>query len=145
MKTIILLALSLLATFTTVSAQVTDDIIGIWKDGYESRHIQLFKRGDQYFGKIVWLKETNDHSGKPKLDVDNPDETQRNQPLLGLEILRDFNHRRKGTYVGGKIYDIKSGNTYNGMIKMLGRNKLNIRAYLGLSILGKTETWTRVQ
>jgi uncharacterized protein (DUF2147 family) len=145
MKKIILLAFSLLTISTTVSAQAADDIIGIWQDGYESRKIQIFKRGDQYFGKLVWLKEPNEENGKPKLDVNNPDETLRARPILGLEILGDFNYRRRGTYVRGRIYDVKSGNTYNGTMNMLDKNRLNIRAYLGLSILGKTETWTRIQ
>ena len=145
MKKWIFFASLLISISFLVSAQSPDDIVGVWKTGYENRKIQIFKRGDLYFGKLISIEEADDESKKPMLDVNNPDKKQQTQPIVGLEILKNFSYAGKGSYSKGKIYDIKSGNTYNGMIKIYNRNKLNIRSYLGLSIIGKTETWTKAE
>ncbi|MEJ6982343.1 DUF2147 domain-containing protein [Pedobacter sp. P351] len=145
MKKAILTVFSLCIISTLAFAQSGDDILGKWKSGHGNGQIQIFKRGDNYFGKLIWLKEPNDPSGKPKLDIHNPSKELQTQPVLGLEVLKDFTYKGNGSYSNGKIYDPKSGNTYNCMMSIHDRDKLNIRAYFGLSILGKTETWNRVQ
>ena len=42
------------------------------------------------YGKITWLKKPNDARGKPFTDTENPDKSKRNQPLIGLIILKNF-------------------------------------------------------
>jgi uncharacterized protein (DUF2147 family) len=43
----------------------------------------------------------------------------------------------------GTIYDPKNGKTYSCIIKSKGPNILDIRGYIGISIIGRTTTWTR--
>jgi uncharacterized protein (DUF2147 family) len=60
-----------------------------------------------------------------------------------MEILSGFTYE-DGRWTGGEIYDPKSGKTYSCNMK-LKANKLEIRGYVGLSLFGRTTTWTRYQ
>ncbi|WP_410220855.1 DUF2147 domain-containing protein [Pedobacter sp.] len=127
-----------------VSAQSKDDILGKWINPSGEGQIEIYKRGDKYFGKLVWLKEPNDETGKPKKDVKNPKENLRGQSVLGLEILKDFSYENN-KWTGGEIYDPKSGKTYSCNMTLKDHNTLNIRGYIGVSLLGRTESWKRVK
>ena len=145
MKIYILSVIILLLSVQSSNAQNHETIIGKWQSVHGTGQIQIIKRGDQYFGKLVYLSEPNDNTGKPKVDSKNPDEKFQHRALLGIEMLKDFKLKDSNTFIGGKIYDPKSGNTYNGQMNLIDHDKLNIRAFFGISILGKTETWTRVK
>jgi uncharacterized protein (DUF2147 family) len=144
MKKMILFVSFLIIAITT-NAQEADDILGKWQSGHGNGRIQIFKRDNLYYGKIIWLNEPNDESGRPKRDVNNPNESLKARPIIGLEVLKDFVFKGNGAWSNGKVYDPKSGNTYNCLMNMPDQNKLNIRAFFGISLLGRTETWTRVQ
>lgn len=126
-------------------AQAPNDILGKWQSAHGSGQIQIYKRGNLFYGKIAWLKSPNDKSGKPKRDIKNPSEALQSRPIVGIDVLKAFTYKGDGIWTNGKIYDPKSGNTYNCQMTLKEKNKLNIRAYFGLSLLGKTETWTRVE
>ncbi|MXV52566.1 DUF2147 domain-containing protein [Pedobacter sp. HMF7647] len=136
---------SIICVLLTISAfsQGKDAIVGKWLSQHGNGQIQIFKKGDKYFGKLIWLKEPNDDKGNPKHDVYNPDTKLRSRPVLGLEILKDFAFE-DGTYEDGTVYDPKSGKTYSCKMTIKD-NKLNIRGYIGISLLGRTEIWSRVQ
>ncbi len=123
-------------------AQNADAIVGKWMNKDKEAHIQISKKGSQYFGKLVWLKNPKDEGGKAKTDVNNPKTELRNRPLQGLEILKNFVYN-DGVWEDGTIYDPKSGKTYSCKLT-LKDNKLNVRGYIGVSLLGRTDVWTRV-
>lgn len=125
-------------------AQNKDAIIGKWINSTGEAHVDITKRGDKYFGKIVWLKAPKDEKGVVKTDVKNPDENLRAKPILGLEILKNFIFE-DGKWTDGKIYDPKSGKTYSCNMTMKGNDILNMRGYIGVSLLGRSETWKRVK
>jgi uncharacterized protein (DUF2147 family) len=143
MKTVLLLFM--LFTSSLAIAQNPDEVIGKWQSAHGNGRIQIYKKGDLYFGKIIWMNEPNDESGKPKVDINNPNKALQSQPILGLEVLRDFIYKGDGLWMNGKMYDPKSGNTYNCQMSINEKDKLNIRAFFGLSILGRTEKWSRIQ
>lgn len=133
-----------LIIFTQLAfAQNANDLLGKWQSAHGSGQIQIYKKGNLYYGKIVWLREPNDDTGKPKRDIKNPSQNLRSRPIVGLDVLHGFSYKNNGIWSEGKIYDPKSGNTYNCQMTLEEKNKLNIRAYFGISLLGKTETWTR--
>ncbi len=143
----VLLSLSgVLIFFPFVFAQKNaDDILGKWMNEDKDAHIEITKRDHKYFGKVVWLKfPIDDETGKPKLDEKNPDETLRSRPALGLEILTNFIFD-DGRWEDGKIYDPKKGNTYSCYMKFVEAEKIKIRGFIGLSLLGRTTYWTRVK
>ncbi|MBW7936081.1 MAG: DUF2147 domain-containing protein, partial [Flavobacteriales bacterium] len=66
-------------------------ILGEWIPKEGKSHVKIEKIGNKYFGKVIWLKEPLDkETGKPPLDKKNPDESMRNQPIMGLRIMKDF-------------------------------------------------------
>jgi uncharacterized protein (DUF2147 family) len=129
---------------TQVFAQKKDDIIGKWINPSGEGQIEIYKRGDKYFGKLVWLKEPSDERGKPKTDLKNPNENQRSKPILGLEILKNFVFD-DGKWEDGTIYDPKSGKTYSCKLSLKNNNLLSIRGYIGVSLIGRTEVFKRVK
>ncbi len=123
--------------------QQPDAIVGTWVNASGKGHIQIYKQGDKYYGKLVWLKEPNDAQGNPKLDVKNPNASLRTKHLLGSIILRDFVYDDK-EWNSGRIYDPQNGKEYKCFLRLKDSKTLNVRGYVGVSLLGRTETWTRV-
>lgn len=120
-----------------------DAIVGVWLNSTGKGQIQIYKQGNKYYGKLIWLKEPNDEKGKPRLDANNPNDELKTKPLLGLIILRDFKHD-DDEWKGGRIYDPQNGKDYKCFMKLKDNKTLNVRGYIGISLLGRTEVWTRV-
>ena len=128
-----------------VFSQNRDAVLGKWLNVSGEGQIMIYKKGNEYFGKLVWLKSPNDEKGNPKLDIKNPEISLITRPVLGLEILKNFSYDGEGIWVDGSIYDPKTGKTYSCKMSMESSEKLDIRGFVGFSILGKTETWTKVK
>ncbi len=128
----------------TLQAQTkADDIAGIWlTNGDEPAKIQIYKSGDKFYGKIIWLKNPNDN-GVPKTDQNNPDKTKRTNPIVGLAMLSGFKFNNDDAWKGGVIYDPQNGKTYSCNISLKDKNTIKVRGYIGISLLGRTEVWTR--
>lgn len=124
-------------------AQQTDAILGVWKNGEGTGLVQVYKKGDKYFGKLVWLKVPNDTEGKPRTDINNPEENLKTRQLKGLENLRDFTFKGENRWEGGRIYDPKTGSDYSCEMKLIDENTLEVRGYIGVSIFGRTDVWKR--
>jgi uncharacterized protein (DUF2147 family) len=134
----------LLFISSAVLANNPDAIIGLWKTGGGSGVVQIYKQGNTYNGKLVWIKEPNDPAtGKPKTDVKNKDPKLSSRPIIGLVNLRDFKFIDTNSWKEGKIYDPKTGNDYSCKITMIDENTIEVRGYMGISIIGKTDTWKR--
>jgi uncharacterized protein (DUF2147 family) len=140
---LVLILISWTITGFTNTNDNPDAVLGVWLNSSGKGQIQVYKQGNKYYGKLIWLKEPNDEQGKPKLDVNNPDKNAKNKPLLGLVILRDFVHD-DGEWTGGRIYDPQNGKDYKCYMKLKDPKTLNVRGYIGISMLGRTEVWTRV-
>ncbi|MGD1840507.1 MAG: DUF2147 domain-containing protein [Thermonemataceae bacterium] len=129
---------------TLAVGQKADDIVGAWKTGEGTAIVAIKKsKSGKYFGRIVWLKEPNDENGKPKVDGKNPNESKRDRRLLGMVNLVGFEYVGDGKWEKGTIYDPKNGETYNCEIALEGENTLNVRGYIGVSLFGRTDVWTR--
>lgn len=134
------------------AAQGHDAIVGKWLNAKKTAHIEIFPQDGKYRGKIVWLQEPNypandakGMAGQPKVDRENPDAARRKQPILDLVILRDFVHARDNTWEQGRIYDPENGKDYKCKMKLVSPDTLDVRGFIGFSMLGRTETWTRVK
>jgi uncharacterized protein (DUF2147 family) len=147
MKQLILMTLvALFMGATSAMAQdAGDKLIGIWEPSNGKARVKIEKIGNKYYGKIVWLKEPNDpQTGKAKLDKNNPDESMRTVPLKGYRMLKDFTYAN-GEWSNGTIYDPESGSTYSCVIKAKDDNTLDIRGFVGVKALGRTDVWKRLQ
>jgi len=140
MTVIMLLCVASLSVF----AQKGDDILGKWLNPSGEDQIWIYKVSGKYFGKLGWIKVPNE-DGHPKMDKNNPDPALRTRPDLNLELLKDFTFDGK-SWEDGTIYDPKSGKTYSCKMTMTDNNNtLKIRGYIGISLFGRTEVWTRVK
>lgn len=152
MKTsFILLQLLLVAlVFPCFAANDANAIIGVWYNQAKDAKIDISKCGDTYCGKIVWLKEPNYPQGSkdgtpgtPKLDHKNPNPDLRKTPVMGMEIVREFKYAGDNLWNNGKVYDPKSGKTYNAKMTLVSPTQLDLRGFVGISLFGRTEKWTK--
>jgi uncharacterized protein (DUF2147 family) len=149
----VLLGLSFLLFLPAgLHAQKADAIVGKWLNGKQTAHVEIVKADGKYSGKIVWLKEpvypANDKkgmAGKEKVDRENPDPARRNRPTLGLLVLRGFVFASEGHWDSGLIYDPENGKDYKCKMTLKSADVLDVRGYIGISLIGRTETWTRVK
>ncbi|MGM9510043.1 DUF2147 domain-containing protein [Larkinella sp. GY13] len=122
-----------------------DAVVGTWLNGTKQGQIQIYKKGNQYYGKLVWLREPNNPStGKPKTDLKNSQATLRSRPLMGLDVMQGFVHDGGKVWEDGHIYNPEDGKEYSCKMTLKNPNTLDVRGYVGISLLGKTQTWTRV-
>ncbi|WP_431610914.1 DUF2147 domain-containing protein [Chryseobacterium sp. 'Rf worker isolate 10'] len=99
--------------------------------------VEIFKKTDgKYYGKISQLlaKANNPNCVACKDD-------RKGKPIIGLEIIRGLS-KDGDEFTGGTITDPESGKSYKCTITRSG-DKLNVRGYLGLSLLGRTQVWEK--
>jgi uncharacterized protein (DUF2147 family) len=129
-------------------ADEPDAIIGQWLADDGSARFEIFKADGKYHGKIVWLKDpaygpADKEPGKPVHDRHNPDASKRNQPLVGLVMLKDFEYTGGNKWEEGTIYNPDSGKTYNANLSLKDPTRLKVHGYIGISLIGGSTIWTR--
>jgi len=138
MKKILFLLITVITLpFTTFADNNADIIVGEWNTENHEGKVIIYKQGDMYFGKISGGKTPG------RKDTNNPDPNARNKELIGTVILKNFKFNGK-SWEKGTIYDPNSGKTYDCILKTKDNNKtLDIRGFIGISMFGRTSTWTR--
>lgn len=145
-KKIFLASLSLLFC---VSAFANDDIVGTWqqiddKSGAAKAIIVISKEADNTFsGKIV--KVTPRPGYTPREKCHNCPAPYTNQPILGMTLLKGLKHK-EGTrnYENGRVIDPLAGKLYDARVRLNNTGKrLTLRASIGVSALGRNQTWIR--
>lgn len=121
-----------------ISLSAFAQIEGQWLTSDKKGVIEIYQKDNRFFGKIVGGEKRGDGT-----DQKNPDEKLRTREVLGLTIMTNL--KKEGDeFVDGKIYDPDSGNTYSCKLKLESPHSLTLRGYLGISLFGRSETWTRV-
>ena len=90
-------------------------------------------------GTIVWLWAAIEADGTPVLDARNPDDTLRQQPLIGRQILIDMHW--DGDTAKGRIYNPEDGRTYRATIKAIDADTLHVEGCV--MFLCQTQVWRR--
>lgn len=143
MKKLMTLVASALLTVSAY-AQTTPTLEGTWLTQSGEAKIKITKTGEIYNGAIVWLKTPLNEEGKAKVDHKNPDVKLRSRPVMGLNLISGFKKAGEKKYDNGKIYDPKEGKLYSCTINMRDDKAIDVRGYVGISLLGKTQVWYRV-
>ena len=131
------------------SFSFAEDITGLWqtiddKTGAPKGQVEIRKENDTYVGKIVKITPRLGYTPK-EICVDCP-APYTNKPILGLDSLTGLKHSSGNNYTGGRILDPNTGKVYNMKAKLSSNGKrLTLRGYVGVSALGRTQTWIRVE
>ena len=140
MKSILTL-LSILFISGFIMAQ---SAIGSWKtiddeDGTAKSHVSIYKENGKLYGKIIKLIDP-ESTICTKCKGDKKD-----QPIEGMVIMWDLQEDGANEWNGGKIMDPKNGKEYKCKIELEDQNTLNVRGFIGFSLLGRTQTWYRLE
>jgi uncharacterized protein (DUF2147 family) len=119
-------------------------ITGLWLTASKRGRVQIVQQGNVFTGRLVWMKD----EGKPIntiLDDKNEKPELRSRTLLNLPLLDGFQFNGRDEWNGGKIYNPEDGKTYSCKLTLKDPNTLNVRGFVGISLFGKTEIWTRAK
>ena len=142
-KASILFGSGLLASSIGFAAENTGPE-GRWLTQGKSGVVEVYGCGDATLcGRLVWYRIGPNEKDPLVVDRHNPDPALRNRSLCGLVIMWGMRPDGPDTWTDGSLYDPESGNTYSGKLSMHGDSTLSLRGYLGISLLGRTEHWTR--
>ena len=141
-KILLILLLSALSVTLSAKEVTEDDVLGFWLSQERTAMIQIKKEKGKIVGDMVWLKRIHTGEVKDIFDVENPKKSKRSRSLMGLRMLKGFKFKGK-KWSGGEIYDPKSGKTYDSTMKLKDANTLKLRGFIGISLIGKTRTWSR--
>lgn len=141
----IALSILFMVSVMSVSAQ-SDKVLGIWFNGEKDAKVEIFKNGTKFYGRVVWMEKPLNDQGKEAMDDKNPDPTKRTVKLMNMVFMKNFSFdSESGQWTGGEIYDPKNGKTYSCKMKLSSENHLEVRGYIGISMLGRTEHWERTK
>lgn len=117
------------------------DAYGLWLTENKRSVIKVEPCGTKLCGHIQWIIE-----GGMQHDTKNPQENLKGQPMCGLQIMQGFvqNKNNANEWQDGKIYKADEGDIYNATIKMTSADEMVVRGYVGIPLLGKSQTWKRV-
>jgi uncharacterized protein (DUF2147 family) len=69
----------------------------------------------------------------------------KDKPVIGMTILWGLKDTG-GVWKGGKILDPDNGKTYGCKMELAEKGKeLNVRGFIGISLIGRTQTWYRLE
>ncbi|NCI77751.1 MULTISPECIES: DUF2147 domain-containing protein [Acinetobacter] len=132
------------------TAALAQDISGTWqqiddKTGSPKAVIEIRKESNNTFtGKIVKITPRPGYT--PRERCNNCPAPYTNQPILGMEILKGLKQvEGTSSYEKGRVIDPLSGKFYDAKMKLNASGKrLSLRAYMGVSALGRNQTWLRI-
>lgn len=143
----ILFASMLLAAAGTAFAQANP--VGVWKTiddktKAEKALVRITESGGVLSGKIEKLLAPD---AKHDAVCDKCDDDRKGKPIVGLEIVRDVKKAEgENTWEGGTILDSTEGKIYKVRMQPIeGGKKLEVRGYIGMPLLGRTQTWIRAE
>tara|TARA_R110002096_G_scaffold74101_1_gene175601 strand:+ start:149997 stop:150437 length:441 start_codon:yes stop_codon:yes gene_type:complete len=144
MKSVIFVIAAIFGIQSMAKAQ-NDKILGIWYNEKKDAKIKVYKKGDAYYGKIIWLKNNkNDDGTSPKVDSKNPDSKLRKRTIVGTNIMIALKwDESEKEYNEGEIYDPRGGSTYSLFAVLKDDKTLFLKGYIGFSIFGRSTIWTK--
>jgi|SRR5690606_2922049 len=141
MKTFI--SLSVLCLFSFLNAQSP---VGTWKTiddktGKEKGYVRIYEtKSGKLQGEVVKILT----AGKENAKCTECEGDRKNKPIKGMVIMWGL-EKDGDEWNDGHILDTNSGQQYKCYIKLIDKNKLEVRGYLGISVLGRTQIWERIE
>ncbi len=134
------LTISLIILLTSISfAQRADIIIGKYRLP-NKLDIEIFKNNEKYFGKIIALNGFEDGQLK---DINNPDQSKRNDYLLGKLIFKDLEYdQEEEIWINGSMYGAEKGLFVNLKITEVRQNEIVVVG--SKFVMRKTLEWKKL-
>lgn len=141
MKKLILTAILTLCTILGMNAQ---SVLGKWKTiddktGEAKSIVEISQKNGKIYGKVIKIL-----TDKKDAKCDKCPGADKGKPIEGLTIIRGLT-KDGSSYSGGTIIDPGTGKEYKCTIKLNGSDKLDVRGYVGIQALGRTQTWIRLE
>jgi len=119
-------------------------VLGVWKTIDDNTkdaksHVKIYEKGGKVYGKVVKLLP----AATTKVCIDCPG-NKKGKSLIDLDILWDM-VKDGNVYDDGEIVDPANGKVYSCKLYLKDKNTLIVRGYLGISLLGRSQTWYRVE
>jgi uncharacterized protein (DUF2147 family) len=136
---------SLVVFFAIICNVQSQNVIGKWKTvddetGKPKSVVEIYEKSGKIYGKIIEIFEAD----KRNRVCEECTGEDRNKPILGMVIIKGL--RKEGSeYGSGQILDPKNGKLYKCTITLEGNDKLKLRGYIGVSLFGRTQYWSRIK
>ncbi|WP_348823286.1 DUF2147 domain-containing protein [Flavobacterium aestuarii] len=120
-------------------------VLGKWKTiddetGEAKSIVEVYEKSGKIYGRVVEILRA-----EHKKDVCTKcDGAEKNKPILGMVIMNGL--KKDGEeYNGGTVLDPENGKKYKCYITLESPDKLKLRGYIGIALVGRTQYWTRVK
>lgn len=144
----VLAGISLLSSSYATTASTSP--VGYWKtidnaSGKPSSIVYIWKSKDNELkGKVVKVISHSKEKKSPAKLCTACVGAQKNKPLAGMVILSGLK-AKESHWGNGRILDPENGKTYNCSMRLAENGKrLNVNGYKGIPLLGRSQTWERV-
>jgi uncharacterized protein (DUF2147 family) len=135
------LLLTLLLCSTSIFSYAADAVspVGVWrtiddKTGKEKSLVRITEVNGEFRGTIEKLFREPHEDQMPNCEKCTGD--KKNKPVIGMVIMT--------MYTGGEILDPANGKTYKCKVWLEDKGKkLNVRGFIGMALLGRTQVWVR--
>ena len=146
-KQLLTLSACLVAFSGTAYAQ-TDPAIGVWKtiDDKTNQPASLIKI-EQVNGVLegTIIKTYPRPNETPLVNCNLCKDDRKDKPIVGMKIMTDLKQDQPGVWSGGKILDPKEGEVYKVKIATEDGKKMDVRGYIGVPLLGRTQVWYKAE
>ena len=143
-------ALTLSWGLLTLAAHAQMSPLGLWRSiddetNQPKAEIRITQNAAGGLSGVVEKGLQNNPNTDPNCNLCTDD--RKGKPKIGLEIIRGGQQGDgKAVWEGGKILDPENGKNYSLRLTPIdGGKKLEVRGYIGAPMLGRTQTWIRVQ
>jgi uncharacterized protein (DUF2147 family) len=133
-------------TETVRAATGAPSPVGLWRTVDDRTNkprgiIRIYEENGIFFGRI----ETSFNPEELTARCEKCSGDRKDAPVIGLVIMRGIT-KHGAEYDGGEILDPETGSIYRCRFTLSSEGaKLFLRGYLGIPVLGRTQTWTRVE
>jgi uncharacterized protein (DUF2147 family) len=142
----VVFAVGLLGTarLAWAGARSRNELVGEWWTEGNQGRIRFVRAQDGTFRGIRTCCNTKQTADNPVRDIHNPNPGLRGRPTVGITIIWGLVYD-DGEYSKGYVYNPRDGKTYRMQAELIESDRLRIRGYLAIPLLGKSQVWKRVQ
>jgi uncharacterized protein (DUF2147 family) len=135
---------------TTLALAQSMTPAGLWKTVDDSTNkekslVRIVETNGVYSGKVEKIIDPD--AAKDAVCKDCTDE-RKDKPIVGMTIIRNIKASAddKAVFEGGDILDPNNGKVYKVKLTVTDKGtRLDVRGYIGMPLLGRTQTWSRVE